>query len=79
METLNAEISTQTAQTALVSSLVTEGFRCLVWSVEVSQTEGEVDTLSGFDADQLSLLLGLRHAGSDGVRPRRNLDEEIFI
>lgn len=47
-------------------------------SGEVSQIEGEVDALSSFDADQLSLLLRLRQAGSDGVRPRGNLDEEIF-
>lgn len=46
----------------------------------MSEVESEQDTLSGLDADQLSLLLlRLLQAGSDGVRPWRNLDEEVFV
>lgn len=43
-----------------------------------SEVEGQVDALSSFDADQLRLLLRLGHAGSDGIRPRRHLDEEVL-
>lgn len=63
-------MSTEAAQTGR------RGFQ----SVKVSEGEGEEDALSSVDADQLSLpLLRLLQAGGDGVRPRRNLNEEVFI
>lgn len=53
--------------------------RRLVRSVQGSEVKGEVETLSRFDGDHLGLLLRLLHAGSDGVRPRQNINDKVLI
>lgn len=45
----------------------------------MSEIELEFKTLSGFQADQQRLLLGVRHAGSDSVRPRWNPDVDVDV
>lgn len=45
----------------------------------MSEIELEFKTLSGFQADHQSLLLGVLHAGSDGVGSWRNHDVDINI